>query len=264
MNDFENLDIHEGRRERIRRRIMDGELDALHPHEVMEFLLYYIFPRQDVNDLAHSLLERFENLKGIWNAGYDELLEIEGLGETGALWIRQIAENIMHFQEIVENSSPELTNYHQVFSFARKIRHLYRPPCAVQLFLDENNSLNFHKDFCASPRWGTPETFHTALDDAISSDARDIIILIYTHQHTPVPSHYDISRTRTYAHLMYAANCSLLDVVLVGMRNICSLRHLGHIPDRDQSFSRRLLRENYLRGMPADEFFCVDDFDEQP
>ena len=61
MEDF--FEFHDGRRERLRYRIMERGTDELKPHEVLEFLLYYAVPRQDVNDLAHALLEYFGSLR---------------------------------------------------------------------------------------------------------------------------------------------------------------------------------------------------------
>ena len=61
-------EAHEGHRARLRRKVRETGLDALAPHEILEFLLYHIVPRQDVNALAHRLLERFGSVEGVLRA----------------------------------------------------------------------------------------------------------------------------------------------------------------------------------------------------
>ena len=86
MNNTDLFDLHDGHRQRLRGRIMRGGLEDLAPHELVEFLLYYVIPRQDVNDLAHRLLERFGSLQGLLGAGEEEMLAVEGMNECIARW----------------------------------------------------------------------------------------------------------------------------------------------------------------------------------
>ena len=50
---------HEGHRKRLRQRARATQLEGFQPHEVLELLLTYAIPRQDVNPLAHALIDRF-------------------------------------------------------------------------------------------------------------------------------------------------------------------------------------------------------------
>ena len=43
-------DVHAGHRERLKKRAQEVGLTALPPHEVIELLLFYAVPRQDVNE----------------------------------------------------------------------------------------------------------------------------------------------------------------------------------------------------------------------
>ena len=66
-------DVHAGHRERLKKRAQEVGLTALPPHEVIELLLFYAVPRQDVNELAHALIDRFETVTGVLSAGEEEL-----------------------------------------------------------------------------------------------------------------------------------------------------------------------------------------------
>ncbi len=73
-------DVHAGHRERLKKRAQEVGLTALPPHEVIELLLFYAVPRQDVNELAHALIDRFETVTGVLSAGEEELMKVPGVG----------------------------------------------------------------------------------------------------------------------------------------------------------------------------------------
>lgn len=263
MNDYDHLEKHEGHRERLRRRILRGGLDALAPHELIEFLLYYAIPRQNVNELAHRLLDRFKSVQGLLDAEFEELMAVEGITAPTARWLCLIRESAEACAQADENTQEILTlkNYAAVFHHALEQRPNYKPPCAVQLCIDRDGILIYQSEFCRSPRWGEPEVFQQALNDAICSEAKDVILLIYTHQHTPVASFYDITHARSYLKLMHAANCALLDVVLVGKKHLSSLRRSGLISGQGKGEWSLTLHEDYLRGMPPGDCFPVEEYE---
>lgn len=73
-------EAHAGHRERLKKRALEVGLAALPPHEVIELLLFYAVPRQDVNELAHALIDRFETVTGVLSAGEVELMTVPGVG----------------------------------------------------------------------------------------------------------------------------------------------------------------------------------------
>ena len=62
------MGIHDGHRDRLRRRFADFGLDAFTDVQALELLLFYAKPRQDTNELAHRLLQRFGSLEDVFNA----------------------------------------------------------------------------------------------------------------------------------------------------------------------------------------------------
>lgn len=77
-------DAHAGHRERLKRRVLETGLSALSPHEVIELLLFYAVPRQDVNELAHALIDRFGTVTGVLSAGEAQLMTVPGVGFRAA------------------------------------------------------------------------------------------------------------------------------------------------------------------------------------
>lgn len=59
-------------------------------HEILETLLFFARPRVNTKPLAHELLERFGSLNEIFNAGIDEIKEVDGAGEVVAEYLKII------------------------------------------------------------------------------------------------------------------------------------------------------------------------------
>ena len=59
------MGIHDGHREKMRRRFLETGLEGFADHEALELLLYYAIPRRDTNPIAHALMERYDSLSGV-------------------------------------------------------------------------------------------------------------------------------------------------------------------------------------------------------
>ena len=80
--------IHNGHRERIREQYISHGAEAFLDHQFLELLLTYAIPRRDTNELAHLLLERFGSLEGVVTAEIAQLMLVEGVGESAAVFLR--------------------------------------------------------------------------------------------------------------------------------------------------------------------------------
>jgi DNA repair protein RadC len=83
---------HGGHRQRQRERFRTTGLEGFAPHEVLELILGYAIPRQDVNPLAHRLLEHFGSLHNVMDASVEELMHVEGIGEYTAVLLTLFAQ----------------------------------------------------------------------------------------------------------------------------------------------------------------------------
>lgn len=75
--------VHAGHRNRMWERYQISGFDTFQPHEVLEMLLYQLYPRCDTNERAHKLIERFGSLENVVNADVDDLIAA-GLTPRGA------------------------------------------------------------------------------------------------------------------------------------------------------------------------------------
>lgn len=89
---------HASHRDRMRKRVLEHGADYLYNHELLEVLLYYCIPRTDTNPIAHRLLERFGGLHQVFEADTQALCEVEGVGESTAIYLRMMHEVFRRYQ----------------------------------------------------------------------------------------------------------------------------------------------------------------------
>lgn len=81
---------HAGHRRRKREQFLRHGLDAFADHEALELLLFYAIPQRDTNGLAHLLVNRFGGLGGVLGASVEDLVQVEGMGETAAVLLKLV------------------------------------------------------------------------------------------------------------------------------------------------------------------------------
>lgn len=90
--------LHAGHRSRMRRRFLCNGLDGFADHEVLELLLFYAVPRQDVNPMAHALLNKFGSLPAVLDASVEDLCTVYGVGPKIAGFLNLIPDVLLQTQ----------------------------------------------------------------------------------------------------------------------------------------------------------------------
>lgn len=254
MNTMANKTIHEGHRERLRQRILSSNIDSLEPHEVIEFLLYYAIPRQNVNTLAHALLNRYGSLINVFQADIEDMMQIKGMGAHAAQWIYLVGECVLACGKLTSDDYLKITNFQQVISIIHQMKDRICAPGALQFCLGREERLLYCNAICQDANWGEADVLRRAMSDVFSSNSRYVILAVLTEDEEPHPSQYDIQHARYYANALALADKTLLDIILIGSKKSCSMRRSKHVTDPRDSGSQRILRENYL-----DRFYGVED-----
>ena len=85
------MGIHDGHREKMRRRYLETGLEGFADHEALELLLYYAIPRRDTNPIAHALMERYGTLSAVLSAPVEDLQKVEGIGGSAAVLLSLVS-----------------------------------------------------------------------------------------------------------------------------------------------------------------------------
>ena len=83
---------HTAHRQRLKERYLREGMDSLEEHVVLELLLFFAIPRCDTNKTAHKLIDRFGSLHAVFDAPMEELIAVDGIGESSALLIKAVPD----------------------------------------------------------------------------------------------------------------------------------------------------------------------------
>ena len=248
-------EIHDGRRERLRYRLMEGGPENLKPHELLEFLLYYTVPRQDVNELAHALLEHFGSVRAVVHADEDELMKVEGMGLTTAQWLQMLHSCGKVCDRLVEERHLKVITCGDSFRIARIAARELDQPCCLQLYMDEEDRLIYRRAICYSYSWAEPEILRKALSEALAMEAKSVLLILLAGRRVSYPSKYDEKKIRSYAYTLSAAGISLLDMVILGCTGPMSLRRMGIVHDKIRTMPPDIWREDAPKPISDDIYF---------
>lgn len=82
--------MHDGHRDRMRKKMINSNVGDFYQHELLEMLLYATIPQRDTNPTAHSLIEEFGSFSAVFDADYEDLLKVKGIGVSSATLIKLI------------------------------------------------------------------------------------------------------------------------------------------------------------------------------
>jgi DNA repair protein RadC len=220
---------YHGHRDRLRARILKGDGSGLADYEVLELLLCAFIPRRDVKPIAKALLARFGGVSAVLAAAPERLMEIDGVGEISAGYIR--ATHIL-FQRAAADAvreRPVIGSWSALLNYVRlALRHETAEQLRV-LFLDRKNQLIADETLGRGTVDHTPvyprEVARRALELAASS-----VILVHNHPSgDPTPSRADIDMTREVEKALSALAIRLHDHLVVGQAETLSMKSKGLI-----------------------------------
>lgn len=92
MKELDERHIHAGHRKRMLEKLARHDGDIFESYELLEMLLFFGIPYKNTNPIAKRLLHKFGSLRGVFEAGADELCEISGIGEMCAAFITKVGK----------------------------------------------------------------------------------------------------------------------------------------------------------------------------
>lgn len=222
-NKNQKLNPHANHRARLRETFRKAGTDKIPDHNLLELLLFYSIPRKDTNEIAHRLLATFGSLDRVFNAPYERLLEVEGMGESSALLISMIPGICRRYIESttekkINLSEPEMMTEYVVSKFyGEKIEKF------LMICLDSTGNLIN----CCELGSGTTGTVmvdkRLTLETAFRNNA-DTVVFAHNHPNgIAAPSKEDINMTTEFSSLFRKVGIRLADHIIAGGSDVISL-----------------------------------------
>jgi len=216
----------EGHRRRLRSRFLTAGPEALADHEMLELVLYAL-PRRDTKALARALVVRFGSFAGAIAAPVQELLAVEGLGETGAAALKAVQAAALRLLRADVLHRPVLSNWDRLMAYLGAEVSRERVEQFRLLFLDNKNRLLADEAQQRGTVNHTPVYPREVAKRALELHAT-ALILVHNHPSgDPTPSHDDIVMTQQIKAAVEPLSIVLHDHVIIGNGRWLSFRNEG-------------------------------------
>ena len=102
--------IHSGHRQRMREQALKNGIEGMHEHQVLEYLLSFVIPQKDTNKLAHTLINKFGSLAGVFEADINELRKVNGIGNVASQFLFTFREFYYYYQRNKASHKSKIVN----------------------------------------------------------------------------------------------------------------------------------------------------------
>ena len=215
---------HKGHRKRLIHELLEQDFpDSMPSHKVLEALLFYGIPQKDTNDMAHTLLEKFGSLNGVFEADPNSLFEVKGMTERAVTLIKMILplSRRIHAEEYKKHyrfkSIDEYGNY------------------LTNCFMGYNNEVFMISSFDNKGELIENDIISDGHTASVSLSVKKIVkkvlprnptSVIISHNHvgqSAVPSFADIQMTQSLKYTLEQIEIKLVDHIIVSGNDYVSL-----------------------------------------
>lgn len=219
--------IHKGHRERLRKRFLKCGLDDFEPHNVLELLLFYAIPQRDTNELAHRLLQRFGSLSAVFDADFEALCQVQGVGANTAVLLKMMPDLFRRYQDEQDSAGLVLKSTEQIGEFLRPKFIGRKKEMIFLLCLNSKGQVVFADFIIEGTINSAPMYTRNILETVLRTQA---VAAILAHNHPgglAIPSNADLVATRTVSDALAAAKIKLIDHFIFAGSDYTSLRSSG-------------------------------------
>jgi len=221
------MGIHDGHRDRLKTRFLEEGLDGFTEVQALELLLFYAIPRRDTNEMAHRLLESFGTLDKVFEADYDALCQVEGVGPGAASLIRLTAD--MNRRRVLSRSKPG-TVFKSADAAGALFLELFRGQREEQIYLlclDQQYRLIKCVKLFSGSLLSVSLDQRKLVETALKWNAASVI-LAHNHVGGPaVPSQADAASTDSVKRTLAAVGVCLEDHIIVAGDEFISMKNSG-------------------------------------
>jgi DNA repair protein RadC len=215
-----------GHRQRLRSRFRTGGAGAVPDYELLEMILFRVFPRGDTKPIAKRLIAKFGSFAEVVSAPAERLLEVDGVGQRAVdelKLIKAAAERLMRGEISMK---PALSSSAGVLDYLRLAQGFEMREQFRVLFLDKKNNLIADEVQGRGTVDHTPVYVREVVKRALELSAT-ALILVHNHPSgDPTPSRADVDMTKQIIDAARPLGIAIHDHVIVGREGHASFKAL--------------------------------------
>lgn len=224
--------IHEGHRERLKKRFLSEGIDHFDPHLILELVLFYAIPRKDTNPIAHRLMDYYNgSLAKVFDAPIEELEKIKGVTENAAILIKMFPEVCRRYLiDTMETGTIVKTSQ----DAAKRLIPMYigkTTEVVSMMCIDGKGKVIFCNPVFEGTANAAAVSVRRFVEIAVRYATTDVIL---AHNHpggVAIPSDQDILVTKKIAEALKTVNIALLDHLIIAGYDWVSLAATPTVSD---------------------------------
>ena len=218
----QEVNLHANHRERVRKRYLSEGGRSFPDHNLLEMLLFFSIPREDTNDIAHLLLKEFGSFSAVFDASYEDLQRVKGIGPNSALHIKLITEVARRYMVDRAEEKPIIDTTAKAVEYLRNRFIGLENETAILLCLDGKFNIKRISEYTSNSSSGIILDINKMVLDALNCDAHGIV-LAHNHIHGfAAPSRADDETTRQLAKTLENLEISVCDHIIFSKGEVYS------------------------------------------
>lgn len=222
--------VHDGHRERVKAEFRKIGLEHFSEHKILEMLLFFSTPRSDTNVIGHRLMDRFGSISSVFDAPYELLCEVDGIGEHSATLIKLMASIIKKYMDDCSSSRNSINNLNDAMEYMQYKFLSEQRECIYMACMGNNGKVLF----CNRVADGTPDTVDIVPADVIRMALRANavhVVLAHNHPHGICnPTGQDLRTTSILFEELQRVGIELTDHIIVAPDGVYSMKKNKMIP----------------------------------
>lgn len=215
--------IHDGHRKRLKERFLVYGMDSFADHNVLELVLFFGIPRQDVNPIAHHLINQFGSLAGVLDAPIEELMKIEGISWNVAILLKMIPQLSRRYQISLTGKNCVLDSAQRAGDYLMPWFSSEREEAVYMICLDAKRKVLNCGCLCHGGLNAASVDVRRIVERALRHNASGVIL---AHNHpsgVALPSYTDIDTTRKIAAALQTVHVDLIDHIVLADDDFVSM-----------------------------------------
>ena len=223
--------IHTGHRKRTKDEFLTNGISGMPDHRALELLLFYAIPQGDVNPLAHRLIDHFGSLAGVFNAGPEQLMAVDGVGRSTAALIRLVPEVAARYYQVNGSFDGQLVSAKQFELLLLPLFFGQRNELAYLVCMDGSNRHIVTKKLGEGVADTVQITARKVLEAALACNATRVAL---AHNHVSgvaLWSDADLDTTLRLQRVLREAGIELMDHFIIANDDMVSMADSGLLRD---------------------------------
>lgn len=222
-------EFHLGHRKRLKERLLKSPIRTLPDYEILEMILFSVFPRKDTKSLAKKLLSKFGSLAEIVNADSTDLKSIEGVGDALIIQMKLLSDIFSRLHLPIDKPLQVLNNWMSVINYCNLTMGYKKVELFRVLYLNKNNCL-IADQLCEHGTVDRIQIYPREIAKKALECNASAIILVHNHPSGAIePSKEDIEMTKQIAKALSAISINLHDHLIISKNSHYSFRAKGLI-----------------------------------